>query len=412
MLSKKQPFHLMAKPAGPDCNLACKYCFYLEKEVLFKEQKMHRMNEEMLETYIKQYCDSQNTPEVLFAWQGGEPTLMGVEFFEKAVQLQRKYAGGRPVQNAFQTNGTLIDNDWCRFLAKEKFLIGLSIDGPRHIHDRFRVYRGGKPTFDRVMKSLKLMKAHRVEFNTLSCVTRQSAPHALEIYEFLKGTGSTFLQFIPIIERKPDDRAARLGLQLALPPDLLADDNDDRVMPWTVQPKQYGQFLIDIFEEWVRRDVGSVFVQIFDVMLNGWMDMPPPLCFFAERCGNAMILEHNGDIYACDHFVYPDFLIGNILETPMDDLAASDKQRQFGNDKFDKLPEYCRKCDVMFVCHGECPKHRFITTPDGEPGLNWLCEGYKMFMHHIDPYMRTMAQLIRSNRPAADIMAMVPPREK
>ncbi|MGE4488620.1 MAG: anaerobic sulfatase maturase [Kiritimatiellales bacterium] len=411
MLNKKKPFHLMAKPAGPDCNLACKYCFYLEKEVLFKEQKIHRMSEEVLETYVKQYCESQNTPEILFAWQGGEPTLMGVDFFKKAVELQRKYSAGRPVQNAFQTNGTLLDNEWCKFLAKEKFLIGLSIDGPRHIHDKFRVYRGGQPTFDRVMKSLKLMKSHRVDFNTLTCVTRQNAQYALEIYDFLKGTGSTFLQFIPIIERKPDDESAKLGLKLALPPDLLADDNDDRVMPWTVQPEQYGQFLVDIFDEWVRNDVGSVFVQIFDVMLNAWMDMPPPLCVFAERCGDAMIIEHNGDLYSCDHFVYPDFRLGNILDTNMADLAASDQQRQFGNDKFDKLPQYCRKCDVFFACHGECPKHRFITTPDGEPGLNWLCAGYKQFMHHIDPYMRTMAQLIRSQRPAAEIMSMVPPKK-
>ena len=410
MLNKKRPFHLMAKPAGPDCNLACKYCFYLEKEVLFHEQKIHRMNDEVLESYIKQYCESQNTPELLFAWQGGEPTLMGVEFFEKAVALQRRYSAGRPVQNAFQTNGTLLDNEWCKFLAKEKFLIGLSLDGPRHIHDKFRIYRGGQPTFDRVMKSLKLMKAHRVDFNTLTCVTKQNAQYATEIYDFLKSTGSTFLQFIPIIERKPDDAAERLGLQLAMPPDLLAEDTDDRVMPWTVQPEQYGDFLIEIFDEWVRNDVGNVFVQIFDVMLNGWMDMPPPLCVFAERCGDAMIIEHNGDLYSCDHFVYPDYRLGNILEAPMTDLTAAEKQRKFGSDKFDKLPDYCRKCDVMFVCHGECPKHRFIATPDGQPGLNWLCAGYRKFLHYIDPYMRTMAQLIRNQRPAAEIMSMVPPR--
>jgi uncharacterized protein len=409
MLNKKTPFHLMAKPAGPDCNLACTYCFYLEKEVFFKEEKVHRMSDEVLESYIKQYCESQNTPEVHFAWQGGEPTLMGLDFFKKAVELQRRYSAGRPVQNAFQTNGTLIDNEWCKFLAKEKFLIGLSLDGPRHVHDKFRVDRGGKPTFDRVMKTLKLMKAHRVDFNTLTCVTRQNAQYAGEIYDFLKSTGSTFLQFIPIIERKPDSQAVQLGLKHALPPDLDAADNDDCVTPWTVQPEQYGQFLIELFDKWVRRDVGTVFVQIFDVMLNAWMGLPPPLCFFAEKCGNAMIIEHNGDIYACDHFVYPDYRIGNLMETPLPDLAASEKLRKFGSDKFDQLPEYCRKCDVFFACHGECPKHRFIKTPTGEPGLNWLCAGYKQFMHHIDPYMRTMAQLIRNERPAADIMAMLPP---
>jgi len=401
----------MSKPAGPDCNLDCTYCFYLEKEAMFQEQKVHRMSDEVLETYIKQYCESQNTPEVLFAWQGGEPTLMGIEFFEKAVALQKKYSAGRPVQNALQTNGILIDNDWCKFLAKEKFLIGLSIDGPRHIHDKFRVDRGGKPTFDRVIKSLKLMKAHRVEFNTLTCVTRQSAKHAVEIYDFLKSTGSTFLQFIPIIERKPNDEAALLGLKLALPPDLAADDTDENVMPWTVQPKQYGQFLIDIFDEWVRRDVGLIFVQMFDVMLNAWMGMPPPLCIFSEKCGSAMIIEYNGDIYSCDHFVYPDYNLGNILETPMSELAQTEKQIQFGDDKLDKLPKKCLSCDVRFACNGECPKHRFMYTTNGEPGLSWLCEGYKMFLHHIDPYMKTMTQLLREQRPCAEIMGMVPPKK-
>lgn len=404
MLNPKRPFHLMSKPAGPDCNLDCTYCFYLEKEAIFQEKKIHRMSDEVLEAYIKQYCESQNTPEILFAWQGGEPTLMGVAFFEKAVALQKKYAAGRPVQNAFQTNGTLIDNQWCKFLAKEKFLIGLSLDGPRHIHDKFRVDKGGKPTFDRVMKALKLMKAHRVNFNTLTCVTRQNAKHAVEIYTFLKGTGSTFLQFIPIIERKPNDEAALLGLKLALPPDLAADDTDERVMPWTVQPKQYGQFLIDIFDEWVRRDVGTTFVQIFDVMLNAWMGMPPPLCVFAKKCGDAMVIEHNGEIYSCDHFVYPEYNLGNILETPMVELTHQEKQIQFGNDKLDKLPKQCLNCNVRFACNGACPKHRFTHTADGEPGLSWLCEGYKMFFQHIDPAMKTMAQLLREQRPCSEIM--------
>lgn len=401
----------MAKPAGPDCNLNCTYCFYLEKEAIFNEQNLHRMSDEVLEEYVKQYCESQNTPEILFAWQGGEPTLMGVEFFEKAVAFQKKYSAGRPVQNAFQTNGTLIDNKWCKFLAKEKFLIGLSLDGPRHVHDKFRVDRGGKPTFDRVMKALKLMKAHRVEFNTLTCVTRQNAKHAVDIYNFLKSTGSTFLQFIPIIERKPDDEAARMGLKLALPPDLVADDNDDRVMPWTIQPEQYGQFLIDIFEEWVRRDVGTVFVQIFDVMLNAWMGMPPPLCVFSEKCGDAMIIEHDGGLYSCDHFVYPEYYLGNMMEAPMTELVRQEKQLKFGSDKLDKLPKQCLNCDVRFACNGECPKHRFMQTADGEPGLNWLCAGYKMFMHHIDPYMQTMARLLREQRPASDIMGMIPPKK-
>lgn len=405
--TENRPFHLMAKPAGPDCNLACKYCFYLEKKSLFDQTPQHRMSDELLETYIQQYCESQNSAEINFAWQGGEPTLMGLGFFEKAVELERKYAGGRPVHNTIQTNGILIDNDWCKFLAREKFLVGLSLDGPRYIHDQFRVDRGGKPTFDKVMKAVKLFKTHRVDFNTLTCVTRQSAAHALEIYHFLKKSGSKFMQFIPIVERKPDDEAARLGLQLALPPDLAAVDTDDRVMPWTVQPEQYGQFLIDIFNEWVRRDVGLYFVQIFDVTLSRFMGMPPSLCIFSERCGDAMVLEHNGDVYACDHFVYPDYYLGNILETSVAELAASEKQQKFGNDKHDRLPEICRNCDIYALCHGECPKHRFVTAPNGEPGLSWLCESYKMFFYHVGPYMQEMAELLHAQRPAADIMQII-----
>ena len=403
----------MAKPSGPDCNLNCKYCFYLEKEVLFNRDKVHRMSDEVLEEYIKQYCESQNSPEISFAWQGGEPTLMGIEFFEKAIALQKKYSAGRPVQNALQTNGILLDNKWCKFLAKEKFLIGLSLDGPRHIHDKFRVDRGGKPTFDRVMKALKLMKAHRIEFNTMTCVTKQSAPHALEIYNFLKGTGSTFMQFIPIVECKPNQEALDLGLKLAVPSFLTEDDTDDRVMPWTVPAQAYGKFLCTIFDEWVRLDVGTTFVQTFDVALNAWMGMPPPLCVFAETCGNAMVIEHNGDLYSCDHAVYPETRLGNIMETPMSEMADCPQQEKFGNDKRDNLPDYCRKqCEFYFMCHGACPLHRFLKTPDGKPNLNWLCEGYKMFMRYIDPAMQTMCQLLRDKRPCSDIMSLLPPKKE
>ncbi len=402
------PFHIMTKPAGPDCNLSCRYCFYLEKDALFEKRPTHRMSEEVLESFIRQYCESQHTPELVFAWQGGEPTLMGIPFFEKAVALQKKYAGGRPVQNAFQTNGTLIDNAWCKFLHKEHFLVGLSLDGPRHIHDKFRVQRGGQPTFDRVRKTLKLFKCHQVDFNTLTCVTRQSAPHATEIYDFLKSAGSTFQQFIPIIERKPDAAAKSMGLSLAVPPDLAADDNDDRVMPWTVTAKQYGDFLTAIFDVWVQQDVGRIFVQIFDVMLSAWLGYPPPLCVFGEECGNAMVLEHNGDIYACDHFVYPAFRRGNLLETPLTALATCEAQRAFGQSKARDLPDQCRACNVRFACNGGCPKHRFLQTADGQPGLNWLCEGYQQFFRYIDPYMHAMGKLVRARRPAAEIMNMLP----
>jgi len=401
-------FHLMTKPAGPDCNLQCRYCFYLEKEALYKTSTRHRMSAQTLETYIRQYCESQTTPELTFAWQGGEPSLMGVGFFEKAVDLQKKYAGGRPVHNAFQTNGILLDNEWCKFLKREQFLVGLSLDGPRFVHDKFRVNRAGKPSFDQVMKTLKRFKCHGVEFNTLTCITRQSAPHAAEIYTFLKEAGARFMQFIPIIERKPGKTASKLGLKLDIPPDLQADDTDPRVMPWTVEPLQYGQFLNTVFDLWVKQDVGHIFVQIFDVMLGAWMGMQPALCIFGETCGDAMVMEHNGDVYTCDHFVYPDYHLGNIHETPLTAMVGTPRQREFGMKKKSELPRQCRECHFYFACHGECPKHRFLKTADGEPGLNWLCEGYRAFMTHIDPYMRQMAQLLRSGRPAADIMRMLP----
>jgi uncharacterized protein len=408
MTNALPPFHLMTKPAGPDCNLNCRYCFYLEKEALYKNKKQHRMSFETLDEYIRQYCESQPTPELTFAWQGGEPSLMGVDFFEKAVELQRKYAGGRPVHNAFQTNGILLDNDWCKFLKKENFLVGLSLDGPRFIHDRFRVNRGGQPSFNQVMKTLKRFKCHGVEFNTLTCVTKQSAPHAKEIYEFLRSAGSTFMQFIPIIERKPSEAASKLGLKLDIPPDFQQDDTDPRVMPWTVEPLQYGTFLSTVFDCWIQQDVGRIFVQIFDAMLGAWMGMNPPLCVFGETCGDAMVMEHNGDVYACDHFVYPEFHLGNIHQTPLTAMVGTPAQEKFGKKKKEELPSQCRQCNFYFACHGECPKHRFLKTKDGEPGLNWLCEGYKYFMSHIDPYMRQMAQLVRTGHPAAEIMQMIP----
>jgi uncharacterized protein len=406
MKNTKQPFHLMAKPAGPDCNLSCRYCFYLEKEAFYKNEPRHRMSEETLEQYISQYCQSQDTPELVFAWQGGEPTLMGREFFERAVTLQKKHAGGRPVQNAFQTNGLLLDNDWCKFLKREKFLVGLSLDGPRHIHDRFRVNRGGQPTFDKVLKVLKRLKCHGVDFNTLTCVTRQSSPHGKEIYEFLKSAGSTFMQFIPIVERKPGVTAQKLGLKLDIPPDFAAEDVDPRVMPWTVEPLAFGKFLCSIFDCWVRKDVGHVFVQIFDAMLGAWMGRLPALCIFGETCGNAFVMEHNGDVYACDHFVYPEFFLGNIHQTPLTGLMGTPAQTAFAQKKRIELPTQCRQCQFFFACHGECPKHRFLQTETGEHGLNWLCDGYRHFMQHIDPYMHHMADLLRAGRPAAEIMRM------
>ena len=378
-------FHVMTKPIGPLCNLNCRYCFYLEKEKLFPDGENYRMDDEVLETYIREYIQSQNTPEIQFAWQGGEPTLLGLDFFRKAAALQRHYAAGRPVSNAFQTNGTQLDDEWCEFFAREKFLVGLSLDGPKHIHNRYRVDKDGAGSFDQVMTGMQLLKKRRVEFNTLTCVTRQSPAEAVEIYTFLKAQGVQFMQFIPIVERVD-------GL------------NGTAVMPWAVSSEGFGDFLAAVFDEWATTDVGRIFVNIFDVMLAAWSGMEPGLCTFSRRCGQAVAMEHDGGIYSCDHYVYPSYFLGNIMEKPLEEIIFSPAQVKFGNDKWDALPKYCRECGFLFACNGECPKHRFIKTPDGEPGLNYLCAGYKKFFRHINPAMREMAALVRSGHPASDIM--------
>lgn len=405
-------FHVMTKPIGPLCNLDCKYCFYLEKEKLFPSNENFKMTDAVLESYVRQYIESQSVPEVNFAWQGGEPTLMGVGFFRKAVALQQKYANGKRISNAFQTNGTLLDDEWCEFLTEHRFLVGLSVDGPRERHDTYRVDKGQKPTFDKVMRGLGFLKKHRTEFNTLTVVNRANSQQPLPVYRFLKEIGSGFIQFIPLVERAPDTTAKSLHLDLAAPPSAEGPHEHSPVTGWSVESKQYGEFLVRIFDEWVRRDVGKVFVQIFDVALGQWVGAGSSLCYFAERCGAAMAMEHNGDLYSCDHYVYPRFKLGNILNQSLGGMVNSDFQRTFGNDKADTLPRYCRECDVRFACNGECPKHRFIKTPDGEPGLNYLCPAYKRFFHHVDPHMKTMAELLNSNRAPADIMAMLDLRDK
>ena len=395
-------FHVMAKPSGPICNLDCRYCFYLEKENLYGKKQDWAMPDPVLESYISQFIASQDSPVISFAWQGGEPTLLGVDFFRKVVALQNKYANGKKIENAFQTNGVLLDDRWGEFLAGNQFLIGISIDGPAELHDFYRVDKGGAPTFDRVMRGLRFLKKHQVEFNVLTVVNRRNSQHPLRVYQFLKGIGAQFMQFIPIVERiakaaNPD------GLVLISP----RDPHTAEVSEWSVDSRQYGVFLSTIFDEWVRKDVGNYFVQIFDVALESWLGMEPSLCVFRPTCGSAMALEHNGDLYSCDHYVYPENKLGNIMEQPLQALVNSAQQRSFGLDKRDSLPRYCRECDVRFACYGECPKHRFISTPDGEPGLNYLCAGYKLFFRHIDPYMKFMANELRHQRPPANVMAWI-----
>jgi uncharacterized protein len=389
-------FHIMLKPRGAICNLDCKYCYFLSKEMLYPGSRF-RMADELLETYTGQYIEAQRVPEVTFGWQGGEPTLMGLDFFRRAVELQQKYRKpGMRIFNAFQTNGVLLDDDWCRFFKQHGFLVGLSIDGPRTIHDFYRVDKGGQPTFDRVMRGLSFLKKHGVEYNTLTTLHAANVKHPVEVYRFLRDeVGSQYMQFIPIVER---DNGT--GFQ-----------EGDTVTNRSLTGQQYGRFLIGVFDEWVRRDVGHTFVQIFDVALAAWLGEPPGLCIFAETCGNALAMEHNGDLFSCDHFVEPKYRLGNIQEIPLLDLVALPEQRQFGLDKRETLPRYCRECEVRFVCNGGCPKDRFIQTPDGEPGLNYLCEGYRAFFNHIDRPMQLMAAELRAGRPPANIMHMLAQEE-
>ncbi len=394
-------FHIMTKPTGPICNLDCKYCFYLEKERLYPGKHSWKMPPETLESYIRQHIETQTINEVTFAWQGGEPTLMGLDYLRQVVELQRRYGANRRIVNAFQTNGVLLDDDWCRFFQENQFLIGISIDGPEPLHDYYRVDRGGKPSFQKVMRGLEFLHKHQVDFNTLTVVNDQNSRHPLEVYRFLKSIGSLVMQFIPVVERLAEGPSAD-GL------DLVSPEHGEKahVTDWSVDSDRYGSFLCAIFDEWVKQDVGRRFVQLFDITLESYMGMPQSLCWFRERCGEALALEHNGDLYSCDHFVYPAHRLGNIMEEPLLSLVQSQQQKDFGNAKADSLPKQCLQCDVRFACHGECPKHRFLETADGEPGLNYLCSGYLRFFRHTAPYMKFMANQLRLKRSPSEVMGL------
>ena len=388
-------FHLLAKPTGAICKLDCQYCFFLEKEQLYPGSKF-RMDNDLLETYIRQLLDSHQTPEVTIAWQGGEPTLMGMEFFQRSIALVNQYKKpGQQINHTLQTNGTQLNDEWGQFFKQNNFLIGLSIDGPQHLHDTYRIDKRGRGTFEHVMQGWQVLKNHQVDFNILCTVNATNGDYPLEVYHFFRDElGADFIQFIPIIERVNEDGSTLI-------------QSGDQVTERSVKPEQFGQFLIRIFDEWVRRDVGKVFIQHFDAALANWVGVPPSVCIFSKTCGNALALEHNGDLYSCDHFVEPDYKLGNIQETPMIELVASPQQRQFGQAKLDSLPHYCRTCEVRFACNGGCPKNRFIETPDGEPGLNYLCAGYKAFFIHIDRPMKMMATLLRQRRYADEVMQLL-----
>ena len=404
-------FHLLAKPTGAICNLDCKYCFFLSKEMLYPGSRF-RMADELLETYIRQLLESQPGPEVVVGWQGGEPTLMGLEFFERSIEYVDRYKKPRQrVSYTIQTNGTKLDAAWCAFFKKHNVLVGLSVDGPRALHDAYRVDKGGRGTFDDVMHGWRLLSRHGVDVNILCTVHAANADHPLEVYRFFRDELKTeFIQFIPIIERVTPQMlpVANSGWgERGSDPRPLFLLEGNQVTDRSVGAEQWGRFLIGVFDEWVKRDVGKIYVQMFDAALASWVGAPPSMCIFSETCGSALALEHNGDLYSCDHFVEPKYLLGNIQQVHMLQLVTSEQQRQFGLAKRDTLPRYCRECPVRFACHGECPKNRFISTPDGEPGLNYLCAGYLAFFTHIDPTMRLMADLLRKGRFADEAMAML-----
>jgi uncharacterized protein len=401
--SSVQGFHVLAKPIGPACNLNCEYCFYLEKKAFFAANENYRMSDRVLETFVQKYIRCNDIPEIPFAWQGGEPTLIGLDFFRKAVSLQKQYNHGKKITNALQTNGTLLDDEWCEFLAKNNFLVGLSLDGPGDIHNRYRVDGRGAGTFNSVMKAIELMHKHGVEYNVLACITRESANQPLDVYHFFKNHGVRFIQFIPVVERMPDDGAQSLGLRFAAPPEV-GTKNIAGVTPWTIEPDSYGDFLIRIFEEWVRNDVGKIFIMNFEWALMSWMGGHSTVCQFSRQCGRSVIMEHDGNIYSCDHFVYPRYLLGNILSSDLNLLVDSPQQISFGKSKETSLPPCCQNCEALFACHGECPKHRFVSTIANEQGLNYLCGGYKKYFRHINKYMNAMRQLLENNLPVSRIM--------
>ncbi len=387
----------MAKPTGSACNLHCDYCFFLKKEGLYPGSRF-RMPDEVHEAYIRQLLEAHQVPQVTVAWQGGEPTLMGLDFFKRSVELQKKYQKpGTRIENTFQTNGILLDDEWCRFFHENNFLIGLSMDGPGELHDVYRKDKGGQGTFDRVVAAACLLQANKVEFNILCTVNSKNADRPLDVYRFFRDElGAHYIQFIPIVERDNDT-----GYQ-----------EGNKVTDRSVEPAQFGRFLIAIFDEWLKKDVGTTFVLNFDGALAGWLDMAGTVCIFGPTCGLGLALEHNGDLYSCDHFVEPNYLLGNILETPLVELVASEKQQKFGRDKIDTLPRTCRECEFFRICHGECPKNRFLDSSDGEPGLNYLCAGYRAFFKHADKPMRIMADLLRQNRPASEVMSILAREEE
>lgn len=392
-----KPLYVMLKPAGAHCNLACKYCYYLEKNNLYQNSHRHLMSDETLEQFTREYIEAQTMPQVLFTWHGGEPLMRSIDFYKKALALQKKYAHGKQIDNVIQTNGTLLTDEWCEFFAQNHWLVGISIDGPQEYHDHYRVTPAGKPSWEKVMQGIQLLKKHRVEWNAMAVVNAYNAEHPLEFYHFFRDNGCQYLQFTPIVERLTEHEDGRTLASLA-------DDREIPLADASVTPQQWGNFLCTIFDDWVRHDVDKTFVEIFDCTLANWMGVLPGICAYSKECGHAGVMEHNGDVYSCDHFVFPEYKLGNIREQSLIDMLYGEKQQAFSRLKHTSLPRQCKECDMEFACHGECPKNRFEKDKYGEPGLNYLCQGYYQYYTHVAPYMDFMKRELLAQRPPANIM--------
>ena len=390
----------MLKPVGALCNLACDYCYYLEKSKLYTQNPRHVMSDQLLERFIKEYIESQTIPQIMFTWHGGETLMRPLSFYKRAVELQKQYGQGRQIDNSIQTNGTLLTDEWCAFFKENNFLVGISIDGPQDFHDEYRRNKADAPSFHKVMRGIELLKKHGVEYNCMAVVNDYNADYPLEFYQFFKDIGCEFLQFTPIVERLKENGPSSTSL-------ASAKDKEAEVAPFSVSPKQWGNFLCTIFDEWVKKDVGKIFIQIFDSTLANWVGEQPGVCTMAKTCGHAGVMEFNGDVYSCDHFVFPEYRLGNIYNEPLASMMYSEKQLKFGADKFDKLPRQCKECDLLFACNGECPKNRFSYDKYGEWGLNYLCEGYYKFFSHVAPYMDFMKKELLAKRPPANVMNWV-----
>ena len=395
-----KPLYVMLKPASAHCNLACKYCYYLEKNKLYPTAQRHLMSDEMLEQFTREYIEAQTMSQVLFTWHGGEPLLRSIDFYRKALSLQQKYAGGRHIDNVIQTNGTLLTDEWCEFFAQNHWLVGISIDGPQPDHDHYRLTAAGKPSWKKVMQGIKLLKKHGVEWNAMAVVNAYNANHPMEFYRFFKENGCQFLQFTPIVERQTRHEDGRTLASLA-------DKDEISLSEASVAPEQWGYFLCAIFDEWVRKDVGKIFVEIFDCTLANWMGVSPGICAYSKECGHAGVMEHNGDVYSCDHFVFPEYKLGNIRDHSLIDMLYGEQQQEFSRLKHSSLPRQCKECDMEFACHGECPKNRFMKDKYGDSGLNYLCPGYYHYYQHVAPYMDYMKQELMSQRPPSNIMKVV-----